>query len=98
MEDGDPLSFLGDHHHPGHRVRILILESGDALDVHPADWSDVLVVVERGLLQVECDSGTRATFSSGAVLVLTMPALRRLRNVGTAALVLSAVSRRVDGD
>ena len=98
MEDGDPLSFLGDRHHSGNRVRTLILEPGDALDVHPADWSDVLVVVERGLLQIECASGTRAAFEPGAVLVLTMPALRRLHSIGTTALVLSAVSRRVDGD
>jgi quercetin dioxygenase-like cupin family protein len=95
MEDSDPLSFLGDRHHPGHRVRTVILGPGDSLDVHPADWSDVLVVVERGRLQVECDSGTRAAFDPGAVLVLAIPELRRLHSVGRTALVLSAVSRRV---
>jgi quercetin dioxygenase-like cupin family protein len=98
MEDDDPLSFLGDRHHPGRRVRTLFLGPGDALDVHLADWFDVLVVVERGRLEVECDSGTRAAFGPGAVLVLTIPELRRLHSVGRTALVLSAVSRRVHSD
>jgi|tagenome__1003787_1003787.scaffolds.fasta_scaffold19261437_2 hypothetical protein len=98
MEDDDhALSFLGsslgDRHHLGHRVRTLILEPGDAVDARPADWADVLVVVERGRLQVECDSGARAVFEPGAVLVLTRLELRCLRSVGTTALVVTAVSR-----
>jgi hypothetical protein len=98
MEDDEVLSFLGsslgDGHHPRHRVGILILEPGDAVDARPADWADALVVVERGRLQVECDSGAREVFEPGAVLVLTRLELRRLRSVGTTALVVSAVSRR----
>jgi hypothetical protein len=93
MADGEVISFLGDQWHPDRRVRVLILEPGDAVDVQPADWSDALVIVERGCLQIECDRGARAVFGSGAVLALTMPELRRLRSVGTTALVLSAVSR-----
>jgi mannose-6-phosphate isomerase-like protein (cupin superfamily) len=95
-EDGEGLSFLGGRKGSGRLVRIVILEPGDALELHPADWSDVLVVVERGRLQVECDDGVRADFESGAVLVLTMPELRRLHSVGREALILSAVSRRAD--
>jgi quercetin dioxygenase-like cupin family protein len=94
MDEGEGLTFLGDRRIPGHRVRTVILEPGDALELHRADWSDVLVVVERGRLQIECDGGARATFEPGAVLVLTMPELRWLHSVGADALVLSAVSRR----
>ncbi|WP_138733401.1 hypothetical protein [Modestobacter excelsi] len=97
-EDGDGLSFLGDRDLPGHRVRTVVLESGDTLEVHRAHWLDVLVVVERGCLQVECEGGARAAFDAGAVLVLTMPELRRLHSVGSAALVLSVLSRRAHGD
>jgi mannose-6-phosphate isomerase-like protein (cupin superfamily) len=93
MEDGDPLSFLGDRYHRHHRVRALILAPGDAIDFQPGDWSDALVVVEHGHLQVECNSGARAVFGPGAVLVLTLLELRRLRSVGTTALVVTAVSR-----
>ena len=96
MEDSDGLSFLGGRRVSGRLVRVVILEPGDALELHPADWSDVLVVVERGRLQVECHDGVRATFETGAVLVLTMPELRRVHSVGGEALILSAVSRRRD--
>jgi hypothetical protein len=98
MDDGDVLSFLGERHPPGHRVRTLILEPGDAVDVRPADWSDVLVVVERGRLRVECVSGAHAVFEPGAVLVLTLLGLRRLRSAGTTTLVVSAVSRPAHHD
>jgi hypothetical protein len=98
MADREVLSFLGDRWHPERRVRILILEPGDAVDVQAADWSDALVVVERGCLQIECDSGARAVFEPGAVLALTLLELRRLRSVGTTALVVSAVSRPAHED
>jgi hypothetical protein len=93
MDDAGFLSFLGDRHHPGCRVHTLILQPGDAVGFRSADWSGVLVVVERGRLQLECDSGARAVFEPGALLVLTLPELRRLRSVGTTALVVTAVSR-----
>ncbi len=98
MEDADFLSFLGDRHHRDVRVRRLILEPGDAIDFRSADWADVLVIVERGRLQLECNSGAHAVFEPGAVLVLTLPELRRLRSVGTAALVVTAVSRPTHED
>jgi hypothetical protein len=93
MEDADPVSFLGERRGTGRQVRTLILGPGDALDFRPADWSDVLVVVERGRLQIECRTGCRAVFGPGAVLVLTLLDVRRLHSVGTTALVISAVSR-----
>jgi hypothetical protein len=98
MADRDVLSFLRDRWNPECRVRTLILEPGDAVDVRPADWADALVVVERGCLQIECDSGARAVFQPGAVLALTLLELRRLRSVGTTALVVSAVSRPAHKD
>ena len=98
MEDADFLSFLGDRHHHDLRLRRLMLEPGDAINLQSADWADVLVVVERGRLQLECDSGAYAVFEPGAVLVLILPELRRLRSVGTAALVVSAVSRPTHED
>jgi hypothetical protein len=71
----------------------VILQPGDALEWQPPEWADALIVVERGELEVELCSGTRAWFREGAILVLAGLSVRQLRNPSGKTLVLSALSR-----
>jgi hypothetical protein len=88
----DPISFLGAGCPSGFRLRTLILQPHDALEYHPTEWADTLLIVERGELEIECRSGVRASFGEGALLAVTGLAVRCLRNAGSAPLVLSALS------
>lgn len=76
------------------RRRTVILPPGDGLEYVAADWADTLVVVERGQLELECQSGCRAQFAAGAVLTMVGLPVRRLHNAGSQPLVLSAITRR----
>lgn len=78
------------------RVRswTVVLQPGDELDYLLADWSDTLLVVHRGELELECGSGRRAAFAAGAVLTLGGLPLRRLRNACAEPLVLHAMTRQ----
>jgi hypothetical protein len=89
----DKLSFLGKHCSSDFRVRTVMLQPGDAVDYNVLDWADTVMIVERGVLGIECCTGTRASFPEGAVLSFAGVTLRRLRNAGTTPLVLSALSR-----
>lgn len=93
MDDGVPVSFVGRHHPPCGRLMTVVLRAGETLEYRPEDWQDALVVVEQGVLEVECSSGIRARFESGAVLTFTTVDLTRLHNAGTTTLVISALSR-----
>jgi hypothetical protein len=70
------------------------LRPGEALDYVVADWADALVVVARGVLELECHSGRRARFAAGSVLTLAGLPVRRLRNPHPDPLVLDAAARR----
>jgi hypothetical protein len=93
MDDADRISFLGRRCPENFRLCMVILQPRDAVEWPPADCADALIVVERGELEVELRSGTRAWFREGAILVLAGLPLRRLRNPGRTPLVLSALSR-----
>ena len=58
-----------------------------------ADWSDGLVVVESGAIELEAMNGLRRTFVKGDVLTLARTPLRVLRNRNPVAAVLVATSR-----
>lgn len=75
------------------RRRTVILQPGDGLEYVAADWADTLVVVERGLLELECRSGRCAPFPAGAVITMVGLPVRRLHNAGSQPLVLSAITR-----
>jgi hypothetical protein len=75
------------------RRRTVILQPGDGLEYVAADWADTLVVVERGLLELECQSGRCAPFPAGAVFTMVGLPVRRLHNAGSQPLVLSAITR-----
>ena len=59
----------------------------------PDEWSDALVTVERGTLEVECGAGATCTFGAGDILGLAWLRAHALRNVGTDEVVLHAVRR-----
>jgi hypothetical protein len=63
----------------------------------PAEWSDALVTIEQGTLQVEGNAGARCTFGPGDMLVLPWLQAHALRNVGTDEVVLRAVRRAAHG-
>jgi hypothetical protein len=94
----DRISFLGAGAPRNLRLRRLILQPRDALEYHAAEWTDALVIVERGELQVECRSGAQASFAHGAVLAFAGLTVQCLRNAGTSPLVLSVLSRCRIGD
>jgi hypothetical protein len=93
MDDADRISFLGKQCPENFRLTVVILQPHDAVEWPPVDCADALIVVERGELEVELRTGTRAWFAEGAILVLAGLPLRRLRNSGHIPLVLSALSR-----
>lgn len=58
------------------------------------DWSDCLVLVERGTIEVECEGGSRHSFAAGDLLALECLPLRALRNRGSDEAGLVAVRRQ----
>jgi len=93
MNEPDRISFLGRQCPENFRLSRVILQPRETLEWRAADWADALIVVERGELEVELRSGTRAWFGEGAILVLAGLSVRRLRNSGRVPLVVSALSR-----
>jgi hypothetical protein len=71
---------------------VVALVPGRARPYDEAEWRDALVVVEHGEIELECSSGRRRRFGSGAVLCLNGLPLRALHNCGLGPAVLSAVS------
>ncbi|GAA3234297.1 hypothetical protein GCM10017691_30740 [Pseudonocardia petroleophila] len=78
------------------RRRTVVVEPGDSRPYDSAEWSDELVVVEQGRLDLECRAGGVRSFPTGAVICLDHLGLRTLHNRGTDPTVLVAVSRRPD--
>ena len=93
MDGPDRISFLGARCPKDFRLHTLTLHPRDTIDYRPADWADVLVVVERGKLEVECRGGARAQFEEGAILAFATLAVRWLRNPSSNPVVLSTLSR-----
>lgn len=86
--------FLGRPLPPGFALLVVVLPAGGERAYDEAEWRDAIVRVERGQLELECASGARQGFDRGAVLALTGPHYRALRNPGRGPAVLVAVSRR----
>ncbi len=78
------------------RHRTLVLQPGETVVVESADWSDTLVAVLSGELELLCRSGRRARFAAGAVLTLAALPVLTLHNPAAEELTLHAVSRRRD--
>ena len=78
----------------GFEVRAVGVEPGGHRIYHRAEWSDAIVVVERGEIELECLNGARYRFRSGDLLWLAGLPLRSLHNRGREPALLVAVSRR----
>jgi hypothetical protein len=87
------LSFLDGQCPPNCKLRRLTVPARGGIEYRSADWVDTLVIVESGVLELECRSGTRAQFAEGAMVVLAAVPLRHLRNPGRQPLVLSTLTR-----
>ena len=74
------------------RLRIT-LRPGAARLTEAAEWSDCLVLVEHGTVEVECQGGTRRPFAAGDMLALECLPVRALRNRGPDEVRLLAVRR-----
>jgi hypothetical protein len=92
-DDCQRLSFVGRELPHGFAARHVAIDPGSERPYDPTEWSDALVVVEAGYLELECTGGARACFDGGAVLFLDTLPLRTLRNCGCELLLLIAVSR-----
>ena len=92
--DSERLSFIGRELPQGFVARHVAIAPGCERAYESTEWSDALVVVEAGDLELECIGGTRARFDGGAVLFLDSLPLKTLRNCGRESLLLIAVSRR----
>jgi quercetin dioxygenase-like cupin family protein len=88
------LTFLGRLLPSGFEMRVVIVEPGDTRPYQESDWSDALVVVERGRIQLQASSGGRRDFGTGDVLCLVGLSLQSLHNRGPEPAVLVAVSRK----
>lgn len=81
----------------GFEVRAVEIEPGGHRIYHRAEWSDALVAVGRGEIELECLSGNTYCFKRGDLLWLTGLPLRALHNRGRESTLLLAVSRAEQG-
>ena len=91
------LSFLDGPLPSRFRLRGITIAPGASRPFREEDWSDALVVVERGEVELQCMAGVRRRFGTGAVMWLQGMDLQALHNPGAEETVLSAVSRRLPG-
>jgi hypothetical protein len=74
-------------------LRVVEVAPGGERAYDAADWSDAIVLVDRGAIELDCVGGTRRRFERGSLLTLGGLPVRALRNPGPAPTVLIAVSR-----
>jgi len=77
----------------GFCARVVRVGQGCDLGVKPGDLPDAIVLVEQGVLEVECRAGACRRFGRGSMIPIARLPVARLRNVGDGPLVLVAVSR-----
>lgn len=89
-------ALLGTRAPLGFEQRRLVV--GHALHRYDArEWSEALVVVERGVLELEWSGGARLCFEPGDTLSLASLRLRGLRGAGAGPTVLVVLSRAGGG-
>ena len=74
-------------------LRTITVAAGTSLPYREADWSDALVTVESGELELVLACGRSCFFQSGDLLWLQGLPLSSLRNRGDEPTVLTAASR-----
>lgn len=80
---------------PGPRFtrRVVTIAPGETVPFVESDWTDALVVVERGDVDLLCTRGGRRRFGASAILVLAGLSLVSLHNPGVEDAVLVSLSR-----
>src|SRR6266849_5702681 len=74
--------------------RLITLQPGEHRAFETADWTDSLVVLECGEIELESLAGHCEHLESGAIFWLAGLPLRALHNAGAVPAVLVAISRR----
>jgi hypothetical protein len=78
----------------GFEVRAVEVEPGGHRIYYEGEWSDAIVVVRQGEIELEWASGLSCCFKCGDLLWLAGLPLRALHNRGGEPALLVAVSRR----
>jgi hypothetical protein len=90
-------ALLGSHTPLGFEQRRLVIGHAAVHGYDAREWSEALVVVERGVLELEWSSGARLCFEPGDTLSLSGLGLRGLRGAGAGPTVLVVLSRLGSG-
>lgn len=89
------LSLITRHCGPAFQVREIVVPPGAERTYKNDEWTDAMVIVESGTIELDSLSGQCTRFTTGDVLFLAGLRLRLLRNPGPHLAVLSATSRRI---
>jgi hypothetical protein len=90
----DRVGLLGRTLSPALARRVTVFLPGSSLVFEPAVWSDSLVEVERGSIELQLRGGGRRECRAGDVLTFAGLPIVALGNSEPDAAVLVAVSRR----
>jgi hypothetical protein len=91
-------ALLGGAHNPAFARRVVVLQPGARRPYRAEEWRDALVVVERGVIELErAGQGPRA-FRRGDLLWLADLGLRAIHNPGPGPAVLMALTRGASRD
>ena len=71
----------------------LVLKPGEERLTDAAEWSDAIVLIERGVIEVHCRAGGWRAFRAGDILALSCLPLRAIRNPADKSAKLVAVRR-----
>ena len=77
--------------------RQVTLAPGEECALTAPEWTDTLVLVQSGAVEVICTGNQRHRFRGGDVLTLAGLRLTALRNVGDGEVMLLAVRRSTAG-
>ena len=75
-------------------VRVVTLDANSQIAYDPADWTDAIIEVDAGTIEIETRDGATIQFPSGSVLWLIGLPVRTLRNPTTTPAILITASRR----
>jgi hypothetical protein len=90
-----PITFLGRRVPAWVELRVVVVRPGESRPYDESEWSDAIVVVERGAIVLETHSGVCRRFVSGDILWLAAVPLRALHNREPEQAVLAALARRL---
>jgi hypothetical protein len=74
--------------------KVVTIPAGRSHQSAEHEWTDALVIVATGEIEIECSRGGRRRFDCGSVLWLAGLEVRAIHSRGTDDATLVAVSRR----